>query len=442
MLRATTLQRVALLAVFICGCGEGSVPARFATAPNLSSSVNDRSTVLVNPHANAEGTASTIQEGIAMVANGGTLLVLPGTYNEKLTIDKSLTLQAVGGMSGTVVIEQVAAAGNPPTESAIRITTPDPVVLRNLELHHVHMRGLNIFTAANVTIENVSFRGEWPSPTPPVNNAVSVANNATQSGGRVRLVLRDSRISVDGNGVTLGGDVDALIERNTFSMTTHGACIGVSPTGQGFTVPAGAATNVDILDNELDDCGANIAFQKGPLAIGVTGVLGAATTGTVNIVGNTIRNTIPRAVGACSTDGILYQFYNGRIEHNRLIDVVEPCATPEWTGRSLPSAIFLGSLNPAMRPANVTVRFNDFGGNSFAALRLGPNQTLPIDATCNWWGDPSGPSGIGGGTGEALILETGAAAPAFLPFATTPIARLAASPVFPYPSKSASESCH
>lgn len=423
----TRVHRSALLAAmaFAACTDAGSAPAGPA-APlqaTFTSAGKTRPTVLVNPHGNGNGTATTIQQGIEMVSDGGRVLVLPGVYAERLTIDRGLTLEPVGHGGGPVVIEQILATGAPGTEAVIQVTTHQPVILRDVAVHHVHLRGLNIFTAADVTIENVSFLGEWPSSSAPVNNGVSVANNATLSGDRARLVVRGSRFDVDGNAVSLGGDVTAVIEDNVFSQTRgHGACIGVSPTGQGVTVPAGSATNVDIVHNELNDCGANVPLRTGPVFIAVTGVIGAATTGTVNIIGNTLRNTVARTTTACNTGGIVYEFFSGRIEHNRILDVVQPCATAGWNGRSLPSAVFVGSLVAGMRPADVIVRFNDFDGNAYAGLRIGPNQSTALDATCNWWGHPSGPGGVALGLGNALLTEGGASVPRYRPFALSPVA--------------------
>jgi len=53
---------------------------------------------------------------------------------------------------------------------------------------------------------------------------------------------------------------------------------------------------------------------------------------------------------------------------------------------------------------------------------VGSNMTTPVDASCNWWGAASGPSGAGTGTGDAIVVELGAATPRFVPFATAPIA--------------------
>src|SRR2546428_14137184 len=86
-----------------------------------------RPAVLVNPHVNGNGTATTIQEGIDMVDPGGKVMVLPGTYDEAVVIDKGLTLEAVGGGSGEVI---VGPPGAPP--SAVMVGTTAPVPLRGL----------------------------------------------------------------------------------------------------------------------------------------------------------------------------------------------------------------------------------------------------------------------------------------------------------------------
>lgn len=405
----------------LAGCRDSPDSARIA-APSFAAGGVGRSSVLVNPNSNDDGTAKTIQEGIDMVAEGSKVLVLPGTYVERIVIDKGLTLEGIGDESGDVVIEQELAAPTAATDAVIRVTTPDPVVLRNITVHHVGLRGLSALTAADLTIEQASFHGVWPSSFLPVtqvfNNSVSVANNATQSGGRARLIVRDSRISTDGLGISAGGDADILIERNVIRST--GGCVFVTPIGQGVTVPAGSETNADILDNEFPECGQNRPGHNAN-AVNVFGTVGAGTTGTVNIVGNRFRNTI-RTAGFCNTAAIVYEFFSGRIENNSIVDVIQGCADDTPAPRSRPAAIFVGSLLAGMRPANVSVRFNDISGNAFAGLRIGSNQTA-VDASCNWWGSADGPSGAGlTGAGDAVVVETGGATPTLTPFAPAPIA--------------------
>jgi hypothetical protein len=145
-------------------------------------------------------------------------------------------------------------------------------------------------------------------------------------------------------------------------------------------------------------------------------------TGTVNIVGNTIRNSLQ----FCLNSAIDYEVYSGRIEHNRIVDFVQPCATS--AGRNRASAIWIGRLSAfPFPPVTPTIRFNDLQGNAQAGLRIASNQTIPIEASCNYWGSESGPSGIGPGSGSALIVEPGGAPPFFMPYAAAPIAGSGAS---------------
>src|SRR3989454_12250053 len=131
----------------VAGCRDSSDPAPIG-APSFAAGGVGRPSVLVNANANDNGTAKTIQEGIDMVAEGGKVMVVPGTYAEALVINKGLTLEAVGGESGPVI---VAPAGAPNT--AILVATPDPVVIRGLTLQYTGVRGIRGDGLVDVTIE-------------------------------------------------------------------------------------------------------------------------------------------------------------------------------------------------------------------------------------------------------------------------------------------------
>ena len=75
-----------------------------------------------------------------------------------------------------------------------------------------------------------------------------------------------------------------------------------------------------------------------------------------------------------------------------------------------------------MPPVVPSVRFNDILGNFRAGLHILDNQAIPVDASCNYWGKERGPSGLGPGDGDAILVAPGAPPPVFLPFATTPVA--------------------
>src|SRR3989442_8721302 len=367
----------------VAGCRDSSDPAPIG-APSFAAGGVGRPSVLVNANANDNGTAKTIQEGIDMVAEGGKVLVVPGAYAEALVINKGLTLEAVGSESGPVI---VAPPGAP--EIAVRIATNDPVTIRGINVQYTGGGGIRGDGPVDVTIE----RATLLAVNPPLGATALVSvrrNDASGTGKRARLVVRHSML--DGTitdrpapfpqifGIIVGFDVDAVLEENVIRRA-GGACIFVVMRDD-----LGGETNVEIVGNDLDEChplGRAGSIVSGTLA-GVplpSPTHPVTATGEVNIVSNTIRNT---SRSCLATSAILYEAFTGRVEHNRILGVVQPCATP--SGRGLPSAIWVGSLPTSGFPrVSVTVRLNDIAGNAQAGLRLAPNQTEAIDATCNWW---------------------------------------------------------
>lgn len=423
---------LALSATLATACADGGAGPEARFAPSFAAGGIGRPAVLVNPNSDDNGTAKTIQEGIDMVAEWGVVLVVPGTYNEALLINKGLTLEGIAGESGPAIV--VPPAG---VSDAIQVTTTDPVVIRRLSVRAgtvqqgIPAQGIHGIGAVDLTVEQVSVTAV--NPALGVSRLIRVLNDPNPSGRRARYVVRES--FVDGTitnqpapfpqvfGISVVGDADALFERNVVRRM-GGACIFVV-----VRADLAGVQNVDIVDNDVDEChplGQVAAIIVGPAAGNVPSAERPLTaTGVVNIIGNTIRNSSQACV---TTSAIAYEVYTGRIERNRILNVVQGCAT--GTGRNLPSAIWLGRRqHPLFPPVTPTVRFNDIVGNAFAGLRIGANQTVAIDASCNWWGSAAGPSGVGPGSGDAVVVEPGSATtgpggatPAFTPFARAPIA--------------------
>ncbi|SRR6266571_345138 len=412
------LALTALLAGCVQDSGERAGPEALL-ASSFAKTAGEQQTVVVNPDANGHGVAATIQEGIDRVAPGGKVLVRPGVYPEAIVIDKGLTLEGIGDGGGPVVI---APEGTP--IAAVAVTTSSPVTIRDLFVRFSGPVGIGGDGIVDVTIE----RATVVAVNPPLGagNVVIVQNLGNVTGGRARLVVRESFI--DGGvafkngpspvfpqmfGIRPSGDVDAVIERNVVRRT-GGACIHVVMRGD-----LGGETNADIVDNDLDECyplGRAGALLVGTAFGGVPLVGTATATGVVNIVGNTIRNS----TGSCIlSSGINYEYFTGRIEHNRILGTTLGCAIT--TLRVMPAGIWVGSIR-GLPGATPVVRFNDIVGNAQAGLRIGPNVTATLDASCNWYGSTSGPAGAGPGTGDALVVQAGAATPVFAPFAATPIA--------------------
>src|SRR3989475_3929734 len=211
-------------------CGEPGDPTHIGM-PSFAAGGVGRPSVLVNPNADDKGTAKTIQEGIATVAEGGKVMVVPGTYNEAVLIDKGLTLEAVGGESGPVV---VAPPGT--VNAAIQVATPDPVTIRGLTVQFTGVRGIFGTGVVDVTIERTSVVAV--NPPLGVSALISMFNDVPTT-GRARAVVRES--SLDGSlppansptpafpqifGISVAGDIDARLEGNVIRRT-GGACIFV-----------------------------------------------------------------------------------------------------------------------------------------------------------------------------------------------------------------------
>jgi parallel beta-helix repeat protein len=62
--------------------------------------------------------------------------------------------------------------------------------------------------------------------------------------------------------------------------------------------------------------------------------------------------------------------------------------------------VYSPAVNP---PSNIKVKKNSIAGNGPDGLWVGPNVTETVMAEKNWWGDASGPSGDGPGTGDTVI---------------------------------------
>jgi hypothetical protein len=380
--------------------------------------------VLVSPQVGGGGTAAakTIQGAIDMAARGATVSVLPGTYAETLTIRRGLTLQATGERSGPVVLSPTGAP-----ETAIEIATTDPVTISALTVHATGKHGVRAVGSVDVTVVRTTVLAVNP---PPGRNAlILVSNDKRASGGRARAIVRQNVIDgaitrlprgvarPQNHAVQLVGDVDGVIERNM--VRRFGAICIVLDTREDFA----GEMNVEIVDNDIDEChpvGRVGAIKIGsPSAALLSPKQPVTATGVVNVIGNTIRNSSED----CLNSAIAYDVYSGRIERNRIIDFVQPCA--DANPRNMASAIWLGLRLTEIRvpPVTPTVRFNDIHGNAHAGLRVAPNQKISTDASCNYWGAEQGPSGIGQGSGDAILVEPGAPAPVFRPFATAPIAR-------------------
>lgn len=402
-----------------CRPDRGPIEPSFDKSGAVFLADDGRQAIVVDPSANGNGVAATIQEGIDRAGSGGVVLVRPGTYPEALKITKGLTLRAIGDGSEPVVI---APPGTP--DIALQIATPEPVVIEDVTLLFGGANGIRGDGLVNATVQHVTASAINPAIVQA--RAIAFANDATKSGGRSNVAVRDNLL--DGGvsfksaptpafaqtfGITVAGDIDGTVERNTIRHT-GGASILV------ITRPdLGGETNLDIVANDMDE---SYPLQRAGMLLvqapgGSTGTL--AATGVINIIGNTIRNSLGSPLPAT---GISQMYAPGRIERNRIIGVVQAGALGIATRN--PAGIWIGNLSSTLHAPSISpiIRFNDIEQNAQAGLRVGPNITSTLDATCNWWGASNGPSGRGAGSGDAVLTEGAAPSPTFTPFATARVA--------------------
>lgn len=357
------------------------------TACGAATTKATRPVVTVNPNGQGggEGLTRTIGEALDLVAPGGRVQVLPGTYAEDLTIDKGVTLKAIG--DGPVIL----APTSEDAIAAIRVTTTQPVVLDGITVNcDCPVSATQDGAIAGIGPVDLTLTGVTVLR---AGSGVYAENDAASGGGRARVVVRDSRF--DGGAATTMEiaafavtDMDLRFVHNVVRRTSF-SCVQVQ-----------GKANADIIGNDLDECGPSGAVRA-PVNRGTV----------VNIVGNRIRNSTH-----LRTSGGIVQHVlagdpalpppTGCIENNSVVDYI---------GADAPA----GAAAIIVNDAAPRVRYNDIVGNAQAGLRVG-NPSV-IDARHDWWGASDGPSGDAHGSGDAVFGNA-----LVTPFATQPVADLSA----------------
>jgi len=295
----------------------------------------------------------TIQEAIDAASDGDTVMVSAGLYKENVVIDKSLTLK--GAQAG---VDARTRSG------AETIIEPDEeevgIRVRTAEGRVVVIDGLTVQnTAHGIT-----------TPDPAMAADITVRNVRVLNSGEFGISLT----------FTLKTTVEYCYVEGAEVAINAGAVEPFDPTVATFR------------NNEV----VNSRF-------GITGYLGDSL-----IEGNVIRDFADGGVG------ISAQFLNTEIKNNTVTGYVRGTAlTFEKSHHDRPF-----SENVAVRGNNftgnqrgiyvwsdqtelkgITVDFNNID-NSLSGVRNDGGETL--DATNNWWGDATGPSGFGPGEGDAV----------------------------------------
>ena len=373
----------------------------------------------------------------ANVLGGDTVLVAPGTYLESPIIDRPLALkasvpaseanagngaaQAIINGNGAVYTVSVSAGVNGVTIDGFEITNPTQAA-PNTDASGIRVQiDDSLGSAVTVTIRN---------------NVVHTIADPT----RTSASLGESGISAFniGTGSTISGNT---IYGIADSQPSAGTVSPGSGRAQGILVKSsnGTASGITISGNTVHDV-QDVAIRFN--AVSVTPVC--------DITDNTIRTIGSPGTGFLSGIGIDHTGV-GTIADNRVSGVVggfgvgiQATGTTSVTANSVthvaggngvtfPGAGILVNTNSVNVANNflsvnaigvaigttasgVTVNTNCIAGNTVGVAN---GSSATIDATNNWWGAPSGPSGVGPGTGDPIV-NTGTGTTTFSPFSTTP----------------------
>jgi len=439
---------------------------------------------------------TTIQAAVDDADSGNTIFVYPGTFDEQVVINKSLTLKGSG--ENTIVRPSSAAKltqvfdglfwyGTPNTKNIAGIivaNVPDgsSVIVENLKVDESSVTTkpagadylAGIFyreTGGIVDTVSVVGGGAWSGADRAYGMYLSAATNT------VSVEVKNSTISnYDKNGIeTMGSNLTANIHNNTITgrgSITDEAQNGVS-VGQGATATVNNNTISNLVygpetwwdagillvgggsgstanGNTIDNCQIGIGFNdtSGSAtgntvsggAVGKDGLLfqhsGLITPGswTTSFVGNTVSGFSVAGLETWSMysgttlavtiqgnqftggsgDGILIDGSDGSI-----VATISNNTISNWqnginldsavgsgttiTGNTITNNISAGSgihIGAAVNAANVSAHFNNIVGNQTYGIYNGSSGTL--NATCNWWGNASGPGGSGPGTGDNI----------------------------------------
>ncbi|HSZ56572.1 MAG TPA: fibronectin type III domain-containing protein, partial [Tepidisphaeraceae bacterium] len=355
---------------------------------------------------------ATIQAAVNAAAPGATINVDSGFYSELVTVNKPLTLRGARagidarsnvrqGFAGETMMPGAQVAdGN---TSAFYITASDVTIdgffcSGNTSILQYGagiviapgVSGTHIFN--NVLEGNISglFLAN-SSPTDPAviqYNAFLYNNNLGSLGGRG--IYSDGSIS--------GGVLTNVVIDSNFFLNNHGdyrttTALEAAISLESYSSGPGAQWNIRITNNTFDENG------KALLAWNASNIL---------FQGNVVTSTLDSGSGTIRLEGGVS---NVTITGNNLYDNLAP-------------ALRIDSKAFGADNSGVVMSGNDIYGNGYdlhdGAIDVdSTTYDGPLDASNNWWGDASGPSGDFSGSGDAVFAN--GANVGVSPWATAPV---------------------
>lgn len=343
---------------------------------------------------------ATIQAAINAAVTGDHVQVCAGTYPENVNINKAIHLTSVSGAASTII---EPASGNPITISANGNGPFSDVLVDGFTLNSHGAIGLismsetgNGYDVDGLTLKNlvIDANGQFGLALFDVNNGL----------------IQNVSITNANTGMEMIGMANLTIDQTSITGSTGKA--------------------INLWKSAGYELNQNIVITNSTISGGTTNVKAIdlkSVIGTLNFAGNTVSNNtgFGLAVDNTPTDAALvltisnnnFELNGGvavYIEDDNNLDQItaiisnntfdgnrKALGAEEILSLTVTNNQFLNSTQNAVEifTNNAVVNNNDFVGNlGTYALRA----TVPTDGQFNWWGNASGPSGVGSGSGQPV----------------------------------------
>ncbi|UCC12781.1 MAG: right-handed parallel beta-helix repeat-containing protein, partial [candidate division WOR-3 bacterium] len=335
---------------------------------------------------------NSIQAGIDSCVNGDTVLVGPGTYTENINFNgMAITVQSEYGADTTII--DGGSPTNPDSGSVVTCASGEDITSV--------LCGFKIINGSGTYVPAFGFLGGGiycNNSAPTIKENVIIDNGSSKilAGGGVECDENSSPIIIDNvikhNEAEFGGGVECYYASPTIHNNTIDS--NMADWGGGISYSYGGPS--DIVDNHIrwntaDSIGGGILCDNN----------------SINIIGNVISHNTAERYGG----GIRCWLSSAIIKHNIITDNTasigyggggircQQSATP-----SIDSCVIANNNGDGIycwTAADPEIHYCNITGNVGYGV-VNTYSYLTIDAEFNWWGDPSGPGGVGPGSGDSV----------------------------------------